>query len=102
MKIVLTILLIVFFQINAFSQPVKDSSKRVVFRCSASISYPSKTLIVIDGMANDSIDINTINPASIKSVTVMKGPAATALYGIKAREGVILITTKCEVRLPAI
>ncbi len=35
-----------------------------------------------------------INPADIESVTVLKGPAATALYGIEAANGAIIITTK--------
>lgn len=35
-----------------------------------------------------------INPADIESLTVLKGPAATALYGLRAANGVVLITTK--------
>ena len=38
--------------------------------------------------------ISNINPDDIESVTVLKGPSATALYGTRAANGAILITTK--------
>jgi TonB-dependent SusC/RagA subfamily outer membrane receptor len=36
----------------------------------------------------------TIDPENVESITVLKGPAATALYGSRATSGVIMITTK--------
>ena len=38
--------------------------------------------------------IGSINPDDIEKMTVLKGPAAAALYGTRAKNGVILITTK--------
>lgn len=48
-------------------------------------------LVLVDGMA---ADLNTVNPQDVKSITVLKGPAAAAVYGSRAAFGVILITTK--------
>jgi TonB-dependent SusC/RagA subfamily outer membrane receptor len=99
MKIALTIV-VFFFQLDGFSQAVKDSSKRVVFRCRSSLSYPTKPLIVIDGIPRDSVDMSTINTAMIQSIAILKGSSATAIYGIRGMEGVIIITMKCEARIP--
>lgn len=49
-------------------------------------------LIVIDGIIGG--DINTINPNDIASVTVLKDAGSAAIYGSRAANGVILITTK--------
>ena len=48
-------------------------------------------LILIDGMEGD---MNTINPADIQSISVLKDAAASSIYGSRAPFGVILITTK--------
>ena len=48
-------------------------------------------LILIDGMEGD---INTVNPQDIETITVLKDASATAIYGVKAANGVIVITTK--------
>ena len=48
-------------------------------------------LYVVDGIKMSSTDINTDN---IDNITVLKGAAATALYGAEARSGVIVITSK--------
>lgn len=49
-------------------------------------------LYVIDGVAGG--DINTLNPSDIESVDVLKDAASAAIYGSRAANGVILITTK--------
>lgn len=51
----------------------------------------SSPLILIDGMEGD---INTLNPADIENVSVLKDAASAAIYGSRAPFGVILITTK--------
>jgi rhomboid protease GluP len=52
-------------------------------------------LIVLDGKPLDAgIKINNINPADVKSIDVLKSQPAMAIYGQKARDGVIIITTK--------
>ncbi|MCC9019551.1 SusC/RagA family TonB-linked outer membrane protein [Flavobacterium lipolyticum] len=69
----------------------------------ASISSGSSPLIVLDGMPIVSGDIGStlvtnglgdINPADIESFEILKDGAATAIYGSRAANGVILITTK--------
>lgn len=86
------------------------SSSRVVLRGGSSISGNNQALIVVDGTPIDntsrigggsslsSVDFgnrgNDINPDDIASMTVLKGPAAAALYGSRASNGALIITTK--------
>ncbi|MCQ2184299.1 MAG: TonB-dependent receptor [Bacteroidales bacterium] len=49
-------------------------------------------LIVVDDVPD--VDINQINPADVKSVSVLKDASACAIYGSRAANGVILVTTK--------
>ncbi len=49
-------------------------------------------LILIDGVSGG--DINLVNPDDIESVVVLKDAAASAIYGARAANGVILVTTK--------
>lgn len=64
----------------------------MLIRGSASISAGNSPLYVIDGFPGG--DINTINPADIESVEVLKDASATSIYGARAANGVILINTK--------
>jgi TonB-linked SusC/RagA family outer membrane protein len=52
----------------------------------------SSPLYVIDGVAGG--DINNLNPADIQSIDVLKDAASAAIYGARAANGVILVTTK--------
>ena len=85
------------------------SSSRIVLRGASSITGNNQALFVIDGVPFDNTNYGnagsgggrdlpngaaSINPDDIESVTVLKGPTAAALYGIRASKGVILITTK--------
>ncbi|MGH7502630.1 MAG: SusC/RagA family TonB-linked outer membrane protein [Longimicrobiales bacterium] len=83
-------------------------SARIVIRGSSSITGDNQPLFVVDGIPIDNsspsnggfggIDYgNTaadINPANIQSISVLKGPNAAALYGSRAANGAIVITTK--------
>lgn len=87
-------------------------SSKILFRGNKSISGSNQPLIVIDGvptMTNttssqvasdyggerDGGDVmSTINPDDIASITLLKGAAASALYGAVAANGAIMITTK--------
>ncbi|MEJ2884715.1 SusC/RagA family TonB-linked outer membrane protein [Pedobacter sp. GR22-6] len=87
-------------------------SSRVIVRAATSITGNNQPLYVIDGIPMDNSNygqvgsdtfaggvdmgdaISAINPDDVESITVLKGPAATALYGSLAGNGVILITTK--------
>src|SRR5690606_6163183 len=88
------------------------SSVSMVIRGATSLSNDNQPLFVVDGIpmqntlnnANsrrgdrNEVDygnvISDINPENIESVSILKGPSAAALYGSRAGNGVILITTK--------
>lgn len=86
------------------------SSNRILIRGSSSLTGSDQPLFVIDGAIVSSAPgennatqdggldygdpLSTINPDDIKSVTVLKGPGATALYGSLGTNGVIVIETK--------
>jgi TonB-linked SusC/RagA family outer membrane protein len=86
-------------------------SSRITLRGNNSLGGPNQPLIVIDGTPvdnfigasnndyyNPSLDmgngLSDINPEDIESMSVLKGPSAAALYGSRAGNGAILITTK--------
>jgi TonB-linked SusC/RagA family outer membrane protein len=87
-------------------------SSRVLIRGVNSVSGNNNPLFVVDGIPFDNSDFNTVNTArgaggydygnmaqdinsdDIESISVLKGGAAAALYGSRAANGVILITTK--------
>ncbi|MDO4229374.1 MAG: SusC/RagA family TonB-linked outer membrane protein [Capnocytophaga sp.] len=107
---------------NAFSgkvaglQIVKGSngpaaSSKIVLRGNNSLTGDNQPLIVVDGVPMDNFTgasnndywnpstdmgngLGDLNPNDIESMSVLKGPAAAALYGSRAGNGVILITTK--------
>jgi TonB-linked SusC/RagA family outer membrane protein len=72
-------------------QPGRGISFRI--RGSASMTTGYEPLFVIDGMPITG-SINNINPDEIESFTILKDASATSLYGSRAANGVILITTK--------
>ncbi len=59
----------------------------------STISGPTSPLIVVDNFPYDG-DINNLNPNDVESVTVLKDAAAASIWGTKAGNGVIVITTK--------
>ena len=90
-------------QVTAVSgQPGAQSQIRI--RGNSSINASNAPLWVVDGipvildgtgeMTNVSSGIATINPNDIESITVLKDAAAAAVYGSRAANGVILVTTK--------
>ena len=96
-------------QISSASGGV-GSSTRVVIRGNKSLQGDNQPLYVIDGIPinnssfttgdnlNNSVDAgnraNDINPEDVESINILKGPAAVALYGSRAANGAIIITTK--------
>lgn len=77
------------------------SGATIRIRGGSSLSASNDPLIVIDGLAMDNEGIkgvanqlSTINPNDIESFTVLKDASATAIYGSRASNGVIIITTK--------
>ena len=72
--------------------PGSDGTIRI--RMGASLSADNDPLIVIDGVPVSNASISSINPNDIASFTVLKDASATAIYGSRASNGVIIITTK--------
>ena len=85
-------------------------SSRIVIRGNNFLSENNQPLIVVDGIPMDNFTtadgqseygsfdagngLSELNPDDIETLNVLKGPAASALYGIRGGNGVILITTK--------
>lgn len=79
-------------QVNSnAAQPGEAPQVRV--RGIGSVNGSSNPLYVVDGVAFSG-DISTINASDIESITVLKDAASTALFGSRAANGVIMITTK--------
>src|SRR5437773_4699910 len=103
------------------SSGVPGASTSITIRGVSSISSSNQPLMIIDGLPMDNKTLNTgvlaadapgsvtafsnrgvdftnrgadLNPSDIETMTVLKGPEASALYGIDAANGVIVITTK--------
>ncbi|MGJ1243297.1 MULTISPECIES: TonB-dependent receptor [Sphingobacterium] len=62
-------------------------------RGARSISATNEPLYVVDGLI-DATNLNTLNPEDIESIDILKDASATAIYGSRAANGVVLITTK--------
>src|SRR5574344_988789 len=98
-------------QISSSSGSMGGSSK-IIIRGASSLSGNNQPLFVVDGVPIEGTDYNAtetargaggydygnlvqdINPDDIENITVLKGAAASALYGSRASNGVIMITTK--------
>ncbi|MBN7816500.1 SusC/RagA family TonB-linked outer membrane protein [Algoriphagus pacificus] len=98
------------------------SSSRIIIRGENSISGNNQALVVVDGVpiSNEQITSDLfnnganiqevdfgngaadINPDDIESLTILKGPGSAALYGARAANGVVLITTKKGKKKPGI
>ena len=94
-------------------------SSKIILRGQSSLTGDNQPLIVVDGLPlnnftgrenndywNPSLDMGSglgdINPEDIENISVLKGASAAALYGSRAGNGVILITTKKGVRKPGL
>lgn len=94
-------------------------SSKIIIRGNSSLTGDNQPLIVVDGVPmhnftgasnndywNPSLDmgsgIGDLNPQNIASISVLKGAAASALYGSRAGNGVILITTKTGKKTPGL
>lgn len=85
---------------SSSGSPTAGSTIRI--RGGASLNASNDPLIVLDGIpleiggisGNDGNFLSLINPADIESMTVLKDASSTAIYGSRASNGVIIITTK--------
>jgi TonB-linked SusC/RagA family outer membrane protein len=98
--------------VQVTSSNAMGGSSKVLLRGASSITGENQPLFVVDGVPVDNSNFTTanqerdaggydygnaiqdLNPNDIESVTVLKGPAAAALYGSRASNGAIVITTK--------
>lgn len=91
------------------SSGTPGASSKIVIRGSSSINGENQALFVVDGVPFNNSETGTttngaagagtnraadIDPATIESMSILKGAAATALYGSAGARGVVLITTK--------
>ncbi|MBR7169056.1 MAG: TonB-dependent receptor [Alistipes sp.] len=71
-----------------------SASATMTIRGTNSINSGTAPLYIMDGVPISSSDFNTINPADIESISVLKDASSTSIYGARAANGVIVITTK--------
>mgnify|MGYP000131932587 CR=1 FL=1 len=98
--------------VNIKQSNTMGGSVNMIVRGYSSMTGNNQPLFVVDGVPIDNSNVNTssqktggagydygnaaadINPEDIKDISILKGAAATALYGSRAARGVVLITTK--------
>lgn len=71
-----------------------SASATMTIRGTNSINSGTAPLYILDGAAISASDFNTINPSDIESLTVLRDASSTSIYGARAANGVIVITTK--------
>lgn len=70
------------------------SEANIIIRGNNSLTQSSAPLYVIDGFPTESSFASSISPADIESIDVLKDASASAIYGARGANGVIIITTK--------
>ncbi|MDN5286521.1 MAG: TonB-dependent receptor plug [Mucilaginibacter sp.] len=78
--------------VSSDGQP--GSNAVINIRGVGSVTQSSAPLYVIDGFPQEDANFNSINPAEVASIEVLKDASATAIYGARGSNGVIIITTK--------
>lgn len=77
------------------SEGMPGSNMNIVVRGNNSLTQENSPLFVIDGFpVEDSSAASTLNPSDIESLEVLKDASATAIYGARGANGVVIITTK--------
>ena len=73
-----------------------EPSKAAVFQIRGTNSINSGTapLFILDGVPISSADFNTLSPNDIESISVLKDASSTSIYGARAANGVVVITSK--------
>ncbi|HTN00210.1 MAG TPA: TonB-dependent receptor, partial [Pedobacter sp.] len=70
------------------------SAVDIVIRGANSVTQNNNPLYVVDGFPIEGFNLNTFNPNDLESIDVLKDASATAIYGARGANGVIMITTK--------
>ena len=73
-------------------EPSENVSMRM--RGVGSINSSTEPLFILDGVPISSADFNTISPGDIESISVLKDASSTSIYGARAANGVVVITSK--------
>lgn len=79
--------------VNVIQSGSPGSKPTVLIRGIPSFSG-TDPIVIIDGVPQTLTDLNSINPADIESINVLKDAATTAIYGVKGGNGVIVVTTR--------
>ena len=77
----------------AYNNGIKSGEDAMTIRGTSSFHAVTKPLVVVDGLPIEG-GIESVNPYDIKSITVLKDASAAAIYGARASNGIIVITTK--------
>lgn len=80
-------------QVNS-SDGQPGSSVNIVIRGANSITQNNSPLYVVDGFPVEGFNLNVFDPQEVESIDVLKDASATAIYGARGANGVIMITTK--------
>ncbi len=92
-------------QINT-SSSMSGSASKITIRGNSSLLYSNQPLFIVDGIPFDNSETGAedyspgsstgidLDPANIENISILKGAAASALYGSRAANGVVLVTTK--------
>lgn len=75
----------------ATNNAVAGETPRFLIRGGSSINMSNDPIVIVDGITRD---MSTINPNDIESIEVLKDAASASIYGARASNGVILVTTK--------
>ncbi len=75
----------------ASSNSLSGETPRMMIRGGSSINMSNDPIVIVDGVTRD---MSTINPNDIESIEVLKDAASAGIYGARASNGVILVTTK--------
>lgn len=79
--------------INSSTRTVGSTEYDIQIRGESTYNGEKMPLIVIDGTITE-MDLSNINPSDIENITVLKDAAAASIWGVRAANGVIVITTK--------
>ncbi len=72
-----------------------SADPQIVIRGIGTLTAGRNPLVVVDGFPlSEGSSLNSINPSDIETIDILKDPASAAIYGSRAANGVILITTK--------
>jgi TonB family protein len=85
---------------NVIKKGVTQDTSKYSFKIGKEFVGNPKTIIIIDGVTSDNKTLQSIDPNAIESISILKDKSATALYGAKGDNGVIVVTTKKKPALP--